>query len=232
MQYESTQKSKLCLRQQIFAGILFIGGFPFPPQSVELTQSVEFWSATDPEKGSCVLNNYPRQMNQGPTVNLVNGSLVACYFHTCEIYKEGGSWEHLQNTTVMRGYHSSTTREDAVLLIGGGASTTTEWIPVNGSAAQQGPFTVRHGWFHCTIKISEDVIVVTGGVNALDRVTEYQLELADGKETPLPSMRQPRLHHACGVYRDADNQQVSKMFCSIVSFKLSITLLKYRGLEV
>ena len=214
MQYELTQKYKLCLRQQIFAGILFIGGFPPPTQSVELTQSVEFWSATDPEKGSCVLNNYPREMKQGPTVNLVSGRLVACYLDTCEIYKEGGSWEHLQNTTVMRGYHSSATREGAVLLIGGSGTSTTEWIPVNGSAAQQGPFTVRHGLFHCTIKISDDVTVVTGGVNAIDWVTEYHL--VDGKETPLTSMGQPRFHHACGVYRDADNQQVSKMFCSTV----------------
>merc|ERR1711971_1070805 len=179
-------------------GILVIGGFG-------ATQSVEFWSASDQGPGlSCVLNDYPREI--WPTVNLVSGRLVACYNDTCEMYKEG-SWEYLQNTTVSRYYHSSVTREDAILLIGGFQSPkTTEWIPVNGSAAQQEPFLVRHGQAHCTIRISDDLIVVTGGDNARYWVTQYQLP--DGTETPLTSMGTPRWQHACGVYRDADNQQV------------------------
>ena len=69
------------------AGILVIGG-----KSDAASQSVEFWSAAaDPEQESCVLNDYPREMYNGPTVNLVSGRLVACYWDTCEIYKEG-SW--------------------------------------------------------------------------------------------------------------------------------------------
>ena len=129
------------------AGILVIGGQPS-------VQSVELWSAGDPEQGSCVLKDYPREMTHGPTVNLVSGRLVACYYHTCEIYLEG-SWQHLQNTIAFRDCHSSGTTEEAVLLIGGQDSNgTTEWIPVNGSAAHQGPFIVRHGFSHCTIQIS------------------------------------------------------------------------------
>ena len=85
---------------------------------------------------------------------------------------------------------------------------------MDGSPAHQGPFTVRHGAMHCTIKISADVIVVTGGSGTFDLVTEYQL--TDGNETPLTSMVQPRGYHACGVYLDANSQQVSEMFCSIV----------------
>jgi len=105
-----------------------------------------------------------------------------------------------------RNRHSSATREDAVLLIGGLHLSTTEWIPVNGSAAQPGPFTVRHSHEHCTMQISDDVIVVTGGSYTEDYVTEYQL--ADGTETNLTSLRQPRAEHACGVYQDAEDQQV------------------------
>ena len=111
--------------------------------------------------------------------------------------------------------HSSATREDAVLLIGGvkkGGTglDTTEWIPLNGSAAQPGPFTVRHGKGHCTIQISDDAIVVIGGYHTYDYVTEYQL--ADGTTTDLTQLAQPRFTHACGAYQDADGQQVRTRF--------------------
>ena len=98
--------------------------------------------------------------------------------------------------------HSSATREDAVLLIGGSQADTTEWIPVNGSAAQPGPFIVRHRLNHCTMQISDDIIVVTGGDVTYDYVTQYQL--ADGTETNLTSLAQPRFGHTCGVYQDAE----------------------------
>ena len=194
-----------------------MGGYSGP-------KSVEFWSASNPEQGSCVLNNYPREMKEGSTVDLVNGSLVACYLDTCEIY-QNGSWQHLHNTTVSREYHSSVTTDDALLLIGGGGPTaegpggpvskTAEWISLNGSAAQREMFTVRHGPSHCTIKISDDVIVLTGGSDTEDFVTQYKL--SDGTETLLTSPRQGREKHACGVYLDAKDQQVSNRFCSIVS---------------
>merc|ERR1711934_574734 len=164
-----------------------------------------FWSAADPEQGSCVLNDYPRGMGGGPTVNLVSGHLVACNYDTCEIYREG-SWQHLQDTTAYRYYHSSATREDAVLLIGGLDSDSTEWIAVDGSAAKPGLFTVRHGHRHCTIQLSDDIIVVTGGDGTEFFVTEYHLE--EGTETALTSMGQPRRNHVCGVYQDTDDQQV------------------------
>ena len=146
-------------------------------------------------------------MWSGPTVDLVSNHLVACYGLTCEIYQEG-SWQHLQNTTVSRQYHSSATTKDAVLLIGGYFLNSTEWIPSDGSPAQPGPFTVRHGWLHCTIQTSDDVIVVTGGDGTGDFVTQYHL--TDGTKTPLTSMGQPRWGHACGVYQDTNGQQVSE----------------------
>ena len=195
------------------AGILVIGGEP----SESASQSVEIWSAVDPEQGSCVLNDYPRRMDLVPTVNLVSGHLVACYDYSCDIYQEV-SWKHLQNTTVRRKFHSSASMKDAVLLIGGGdpasgGSNSTEWIPVDGSPAQPGPFTVRHGSSHCTIQISDTVIVVTGGYDTfnyyvLNYVTQYQLD--DGSETALTPLGAPRMDHACGVYQDTVGQQVSK----------------------
>ena len=87
-------------------------------------------------------------------------------------------------------------------------TNTTEWIPVDGSAPHQGPFTVRHGYGHCTIQISADVIVVTGGSYTYHYVTEYQLE--DGRATILTSLQQPRYAHACGVYQDTSGNQVKR----------------------
>ena len=155
-------------------------------------------------------------MELGPTANLVSGRLVACYSYECEIYQEG-AWQHLQDTTVRRQKHSSATTAEAVLLIGGDypmQSDSTEWIPVDGSAAQPGPFTIRHGYLHCTIELGDDILVVTGGYHRTDpgvwahHVTEYHLDA--GTETPLSPLGQPRYGHACGVYQDAEDHQVSK----------------------
>ena len=165
-------------------------------------------------------------------MNLISGRLVACFRDTCEIYQDG-QWQHLQDTRAIRRSHSSATTEDAVLLIGGWDSRTTEWIPVNGSAAQPGPFTVRHGDWHCTMQISDDLIVVTGGDGTEDFVTQYQL--TDGTETELTSLARPRRAHACGVYQDADNQQVRTRFwnckeCSVQimnDFKIDISSIIY-----
>ena len=181
------------------AGILVIGDF------YSALQSVEFWSSTDPEQESCVLKDYPRGM-QSPTVNLVSGRLVACNGLTCEIYQEG-LWQHLQNTMEYRAYHSSAATEGAVLLIGGDFSNgSTEWIPVDGSPPHQGPFIVRHGQWHCTMQMSDDIIVVAGGLYTYNYVTQY--DLADGSETTLTSLGRPRYKHACGVYQDTGGQQV------------------------
>ena len=57
------------------------------------------------------------------------------------------------------------------------------------------------------MKISEDVIVVTGGLGTDDLVTEYHL--SDGRETALTTMTQGRGYRACGVYQDTHGQQVS-----------------------
>ena len=198
------------------AGILVIGGSPSP-------QSVEFWSAVDPEQGSCVLTDYPREMITDSTVNLVSGRLVACCDDTCEIYREG-SWRHLQDTKEWREFHSTATTEDAVLLIGGTDSEyndifSTEWIPMDGSAARPGPFTVRQGHSLCTIQISHDIIVVTGGHWTGDLVTQYHL--FGGPETPLTPLGQYRFGHGCAVYQDAEDRQVS---FALSSFKSSLQL--------
>ena len=185
------------------AGILVIGGQP----SSTASRSVEFFSAVDDANPrSCKLVDLSREMKYA-TVNLVSGKKVACYYKACDIFEEG-TWKHLQDTKVMRKYHTSVTISDRILLIGGYYSKSTEWIEVDGSPGSEGPFTVRHGHHHCTMKISDEVIVVTGGVDTEDFVTEYRI--SDGRETNRTPLRQGRRHHACGVYQDKDGQQVSR----------------------
>ena len=46
---------------------------------------------------------------------------------------------------------------------------------MDGSAAYPGPFKVRHGPRHCTIQLNRNIIVVTGGRNTGDLVTQYHL---------------------------------------------------------
>ena len=149
-------------------------------------------------------------MGENPTANFVNSQLVACFADSCEIFNGGGEWKHLRDTISTRVGHSSAETENRLLLIGGGLSEgSTEWIPLDGSPSQPGPFDVRHGLNHCTAQLSEDLIVVTGGGDTLDLVTSYQLT-GNGDETPLSSMNQGRYTHACGVYQNAGSQQVRK----------------------
>ena len=188
------------ISRRVFPGILVIGGR-------DSSQSVEFWSPANPEDWSCKLNDYPRDMQYGPTANLVSGQLVACYAITCEIYNNG-EWGHLVNSKWGRYYYSSAMKENRILLIGGESSNSTEWISVDGSPSQPGPFDVGHGSSHCTIQLSADSIVVTGGSDTEEYVTEYKL--SDGYESPLTPMVQGRYAHACGVYQDAGGQQVRR----------------------
>ena len=142
-----------------------------------------------------MLKDYPRNMNS-PSANLVSGELVACYDNSCEIYNTG-EWNHLVDTSERRLYHSSAVRDDRLLLIGGYYSSSTEWISIDGSPSQPGPFNVRHGNYHCTHQISNEIIIVTGGRDYLvgdsdmqSYVTEYQLT-GDGNETPLSPLTKP-----------------------------------------
>ena len=182
-----------------FPGILVIAGY-----WSSSSRSVELWSPA--KEGSCELEDYPRNMTDGPTANLVSGEIVACYKYTCDIY-DNGEWNHLVDTAHRRVGHSSVVKDGRLLLIGGYPSRSTEWIPTDGSPSQPGPFDIRHGFWHCTLQISTEIIIVTGGAFTESYVTKYHLT-GDGNETPLTQMTQRRRVHACGVYRGAGGEQV------------------------
>ena len=189
-----------------FPGILVIGGNVIGGNPSSAWKSVELWSPAE----SCVLEDYPRDMEFGPTANLVSGELVACFEDICDIYYNG-EWNHLVDTRESRTRHSSAVKDDRILLIGGRDSRSTEWILLNGTVLN-GPFYIRHGLLHCTLQISNEIIIVTGGEDTESYVTEYHLS-GDGNNTPLSSMTQRRFGHACGVYRGAGGEQVRRV-CS------------------
>ena len=172
-----------------------------------------------------MLKDYPRRIGNGPTANLVSGQLVVCSEGSCDTF-EGGEWNHLVDTLVpTRILSSSAVNDHRMLLIGGllvdpDNSDTTEWIPVDGSPAQPGPFKLRV-YDHCAIQTAPDRIVITGGIgtgigaNGEDYVVEHELT-GDFTETPLTPMRQGRFAHACGGYKGVDGQQVRRVL--IVNF--------------
>jgi len=193
-------------------GILIIGS--------KEPQPAEFWSPTVNSKGtyfcpeSSWLDYHFGDNVGGSTANFVAGKLVVCNLESCDIY-EHGVLTHVVKTESYREYHSSAQTEDKVLLIGGWGVNTTEWIPLDGSMSQPGPFEVpietHGGGWHCTIQVSYDVIVVTGGgmdgpMDTLNYVTEYHLNNAT--ETVMTPMNFKRAGHACGVYQEAGGQQV------------------------
>ena len=115
-------------------------------------------------------------------------------------------------TTTYRKNPSSAQNGTAMLLIGSSAGSdaekhSTEWIPVDGSPSQPGTFSVRHGSSHCTIQLSSNHILLTGGSGTEDYVTGYQLDALDGDMTLFNGMKHGRRGHACGAYQ-AGGQQV------------------------
>ena len=78
---------------------------------------------------------------------------------------------------------------------------------MDGGPSEEGPFDVRHGHDHCTVQVSSNHIVLTGGYRTFDYVTDYQLN-GDFSETVMSPLTTGRRGHACGVYREADGQQV------------------------
>ena len=80
------------------------------------------------------------------------------------------------------------------------------WESFRGGALQ---LLGNHGKGHCTIKVSPDVIVVTGGWNGKSPSwTSRSYNLGTGAETNVGKMFVRRYMHACGVYEDTSHRQV------------------------
>ena len=131
---------------------------------------------------TCTLTSSPGYFGE-KTLNVVSGQLVACevryHCYYCYTYVQG-NWTELASECNWSDSRKRSTLTSAVydgrlLLIREQDpiddgydywyDTTTTWIPLDGSPPQQGPFHNRRGYHHCTIQVSPDTIVVTGGTD-------------------------------------------------------------------
>ena len=98
---------------------------------------------------------------------------------------------------------------DGIMLLGGSRTNTTEVIPPTGEAAVAGDFAIRHGESHCTIALTSNIGIVTGGHDTSDLVTSYTLP--GGSPRPLPPLQEGRWGHACSWYYRGE-EKVSAFF--------------------
>ena len=204
-------------------------------------QPTQFWSVENPG-ATCTLTSLPWRYDLEHTLNVVSGQLVACevqyrlHCYYCSTYVQG-NWTELASEcnwsdSTKRSTLTSAVYDGRLLLIREQDpifidnddyyyNTTTTWIPLDGSPPQQVPFHKRRGYHHCTIQVSPDTIVVTGGTdddypgesgsypgngNVEIFVTEYKL--TDGTWSFVPKLPKPLWKHACGSYRDQDGHRV------------------------
>ena len=172
---------------------------------------MEFWSPP-PSERHCRLPSVSRSM-QYHTVSVARDSPVVCHENSCDQFT-GTSWEPLQSTLHCRTDHSAAVLGDLLLLLGGVYSPhTTELVPLYGGVSQPGfPLeTARYG--HCSIQVSQTVIVLTGGAAMDSLVTEYS-DIQLGQEVTireLPTLNFGRSHHACGLYETEGSQVLSEL---------------------
>jgi hypothetical protein len=137
-----------------------------------------------------------------PTVDTVEGRVLACFWDSC-LELTGSGWEAGPSTLHTRTVHTSAVTAEGLLLIGGsGSPNTTEFLPAEGGPTREG-FTLQAGRMaHCSIQLSADTIVLTGGSGTFSLVTEHSGLGTGGEVTTreLPALLTHRAGHACGVY--------------------------------
>merc|ERR1719234_1270481 len=185
------------------AGLLVAGGSG-------VSYLAEFWSP-EAEETQCDLRILKRDMSYGPTLNLVNGIIFACFAQACDILtaaEEG--WQSGPSTIYSRRWHTSAVTPQGLLLVGGfDSSNTTELLPLDGGDSQES-FTLSPSRDnHCSIHVDESTIVLIGGKGeGAGLSTEYSG--LEGENYPtvkqLPELIVGREGHACGSYKVEERQ--------------------------
>ena len=186
-------------------GLLVVGGSGASYQA-------EFWSP-EPEETQCDLRILPRDMSYGPTVNLVNGVIFACFANSCDILTREG-WQSGPSSLFSRRWHTSAVTSRGLLLVGGfDSSHTTELLTLDGGESQESFALSPARDNHCSIQVDESTIVLTGGKGeGYSLVTEYSgLEEEQPTVKQLPQLDVGREGHACGSYT-VEEKQVCKTY--------------------
>ena len=178
-------------------GLLLAGGNSINP--------AQFW--TKDSNSSCALPSL-LSTESGHTVDLVSNTLVDCHRRTCNKLTPQNGWEEVVVLVEPRLGHTSAVLEDDLLLLVGGRDSpeTTELVDLAKGESMIG-FSVQPGRrFHCSMQLTSDTIVLTGGLGTETIVSEISsLREPEPSLKDLPSLQQGRHAHACGSYEAADS---------------------------
>jgi len=177
-------------------GLLLAGG--------NSINSAQIWTK---DSGSCVLPPL-LATESGHTVDSVSGSLVDCHGTTCNQLTPEEGWEEVVRLLEPRlGHTSAVISDDLLLLLGGqDSSDTTELVDV-AKGETTASFTLQPGrQFHCSVQLTSDTVVLTGGLGTETLVTEFSnLGQTEPSVKELPGLQDGRRAHACGSFTVADS---------------------------
>jgi len=161
-------------------------------------QSVEFWTPP-PLSAQCFLGDLPH-LNFFHSLDSVNGEVILCSDSSC-LRLEEGKWKEVAQLTEKRWRHSSAITSRGLMLLGGQVSpNTTELVSLEeGGTGELIPLDPPR-LDHCSIQVSADVVVLTGGRDTEFLVTEHDLSKRAAGVRQLPSLETGRRYHACGHY--------------------------------
>merc|ERR1712130_271952 len=161
-------------------------------------QSVEFWTPP-PLSVQCFLSDLPH-WNFYHSLDSINGEVVLCGDSSCSRL-EGGKWKEVAQLKEKRWRHSSAVTSRGLMLLGGQVSpNTTELVSLEkGGGGEVQPLHPPR-LDHCSIQVSADVVVLTGGRDTEYLVTEHNLSKRVTGVKQLPSLETGRRYHACGHY--------------------------------
>ena len=198
-------------------GLLVVGGSG-------ASYLAEFWSP-EPEETQCDLRILKRDMSYGPTLNLVNDIILACFADSCDILTATDGWQAGPSTLYSRRWHTSAVTPRGLLLVGGfDSSHTTELLPLNGGESRESFSLSPSRDNHCSIQLDESTIVLNGGKGeGASLATEYSGLEEEEEPTvkQLPQLIVGREGHACGSYT-VEERQVFKNIFGNTQFKTGI----------
>ena len=209
-------RNKEILLKRTFAGLLIFG-------DATKDTSPEFWSPYDATKHTDLPDTSSKVLDLF-SLDAVGDTVIACWDTSCEKLFEG-SWVPHSNTLQPRSRHTSAVHEGRILLVGGSSSpTSTEWVNMDGAAAEAGfPLQDPGGrQNHCSITLenSPAMILTGGGPDKVAGVLVTQYSLSNGDSLPMSDLTEPREYHACGVYQMSEGSQVEKFGFMFLHFRL------------
>ena len=126
-------------------------------------------------------------------------SPVSCLESTCSQLTPSG-WESLGATLHPRTSHTTALTTQGLLLVGGaGSPNTTELMDLETGQSREGWSLEPGRQYHCSIQLSSDLVVLTGGYRTETVVSQHSgLAEGRGEGGKLPSLGTGRQVHACG----------------------------------